>query len=85
MNSGPIVNNNVLSDSNNSTFRCRLNSYGLRQLDVGGDCFIRSVSHQLYGDPSHHLEIRIAGAQYLNNNPECFIESNTETSWLGYL
>ena len=53
LNPGPIVNNNVLSDPNISTFRCRLNSYGLRALDVGGggDCFFRSVSHQLYGDP----------------------------------
>ena len=87
LNPGPIVNNNVLSDPNISTFRCRLNSYGLRALDVGGggDCFFRSVLHQLYGDPSHHLEIRTTGVQYLNNHPECFIESNIETSWLGYL
>ena len=86
LNPGCVVNNNVLSDPNISTFRCRLNSYGLRALDVGGgDCFFRSVSHQLYGDPSHHLEVRTTGVQYLNNHPECFIESNIETSWLGYL
>ena len=30
----------------------------LRPLDVGGagDCFFRAVSHQLYGDPCHHLQ-----------------------------
>ena len=61
--------------------------YGLRPLDVGGggDCFFKSVSHQLYGDSSHHLAIRAAGIQYLNDNPECFIESNTGSSWLEYL
>ena len=61
----------------------RLRQLGLKPVDVGdgGDCFFRLVSHQLYGDPSHHLSIRQAGVQYLSNNPERFIESNTENSW----
>ena len=49
------------------------------------DCFFKAVSHQLYGDPSHHLEIRARGIQYLRDNPERFIESNVETSWLEFL
>ena len=59
----------------------------MRPLDVGGagDCFFRAVSHQLYGDPSHHLDIRTAGIAYMRENPERFIESNTEYSWLQYL
>ena len=28
--------------------------------DVGGDCFFRSVSHQLHGTPELHFEIRMA-------------------------
>ena len=65
----------------------RLRQLGLRPVDVGGegDCFFRAVSHQLYGDPNHHLLIRQAGVQYLNSNPEGFIESNTENSWNGYI
>ena len=61
----------------------RLCQLGLRPVDVGdgGNCFFRAVSHQLYRDPSHHLFIRQAGVQYLSNNPERFIESNTENSW----
>ena len=61
----------------------RLRQLGLRPVDVGGDgdCFFRAVSHQLYGDPNHHLLIRQAGVQYLSNNPERFIESNNENSW----
>ena len=47
--------------------------------------FFRAVSHQLYGDPDHHLLIRQAGVQYLSNNPERFIESNTEISWNEYI
>ena len=59
----------------------------MRPVDVGGegDCLFRAVSHQLYGDPSHHLLIRQAGVQYLSNNPEHFIESNTENSWNEYI
>ena len=37
--------------------------------------FFQAVSHQLYGDPNHHLLIRQAGVQYLSNNPGRFIES----------
>ena len=47
--------------------------------------FSRAVSHQLYGDPSHHLLIRQAGFQYFSNNPELFTESNTENSWNEYI
>ena len=56
----------------------RLCQLGLRPVDVGdrGDCFFRAVSH-----PSHHLFIRQVGVQYLSNNPERFIVSNTENSW----
>ena len=60
---------------------------GLIPLDVGGsgDCFFRSVSHQLYGNCSHHLDIRTAGVEYLRANPERFIESFIGSSWLQYL
>ena len=47
--------------------------------------FFRAVSHQLYGDSSHHLHIREVGVQYVTDNPENFIESNTEHSWNDYL
>ena len=65
----------------------RLQQFQLRPFDVGGegDCFFRAVSHQLYGDPSHHIEIREAGITYMRDNPQRFIESNTEYSWLQYL
>ena len=65
----------------------RLTRHGLIPLDVGGsgDCFFRSVSHQLYGNCSHHLEIRTACAEYLRANPERFIESSVGSSWLQYL
>ena len=65
----------------------RLAQLGLQSIDVGGegDCFFRSVSHQLYGDCNYHMRIRTAGVQYMREHPERFIESNTENSWLRYL
>ena len=77
----------ILSVGSTMLLNLRLRQLGLRPVDVGGegDCFFRAVSHQLYGDPNHHLLIRQAGVQYLSNNPERFIESNTENSWNEYL
>ena len=45
----------------------RLAQQGLSTLDVGGagDCFFRAVSHQLYGEPSCHTNIRCVGVQYM--------------------
>ena len=65
----------------------RLCEHGLQSIDVGGagDCFLRSVSHQLYGNSNHHMCIRTAGVQFMGENPERFIESNTKNSWLRYL
>ena len=65
----------------------RLGKHGLQSIDVGGagDCFFISVSHQLYGNSNHHMGIRTAGVQFMRDNPERFIESNTENSWLRYL
>ena len=46
-------------------------------IDVGGagDCFFRSVLHQLYGNSNHHMHIRAAGVQFMGDNSERFIES----------
>ena len=38
----------------------------------------------LYGNSNHHMRIRTAGVQFMRENPEGFIESNTENSWLRY-
>ena len=65
----------------------RLGELGLQSIDVdsAGDCFFRSVSHQLYGNSNHHMHIRTAGVQFMRDNPERFIGSNTENSRLRYL
>ena len=80
--------NNVvdLSFSSENLMQSRLGEHGLQSIDVGGagDCFFRSVSHQLYGSSNHHVGI-CTGVQFMRDNPEKFIESNTENSWLRYL
>ena len=67
--------------------RSRLYEPGLQAKDVGGagDCFFRSVSHQLHGNNNHHMQVRIAGVQYMRDHPERFVESNTNNSWIRYL
>lgn len=63
LNPGPATGENtsaVCSSDPNFLLECRMIRYGLTPLDVGGggDCFFKSVSHQLCGDSSHHLELR---------------------------
>ena len=73
--------------SSENLMRSRLGELGLQSIDVGGagDCFFRSVSHQLYGNSNHHMRIRTAGVQFMRDNTERFIESNNENLWLRYL
>ena len=98
-NPGPVTNVSTLSqattnDRSDFLLNYRLLRHGLNQLDVegGGDCIFKSVSHQLYGDSHqlygdshHHLEIRSAGIQYMRDNPERFIESVLDSSWSQYI
>ena len=93
-NPGPesVINLNQLNSVNfinplNATFQQRLANIGLQQIDVGGggDCFFRSVSHQLYSDASFHAMIRNRGVQYMVEHPERFIEGNLYNSWSDYL
>ena len=77
LNPGPeqnVCDQTALSVSSTLLLNYRLRQLGLRPLDVGGagDCFFRAVSHQLYGDSSHHLHIREVGVQYLRDNPVRF-------------
>ena len=73
--------------SSENLMQSRFGELGLQSIDVGcaGDCSFRSVSHQLYGNSNHHMRIRTAEVQFMRDNSERFIESNTENSWLRYL
>ena len=60
--------------SSESLMQSRLRELGLQSIDVGGagDCFFRSLSHQLYGNSNHHMHIRTAGVRFIRDNPERF-------------
>ena len=49
----------ILSVGYTMLLNMRLRQLGLRPVVIGGegDCFFQAVSHQLYGDPNHHLLI----------------------------
>ncbi|XP_078382867.1 uncharacterized protein LOC144665511 [Oculina patagonica] len=67
--------------------RNRLRELDLAPFDCGGngDCFFRSVSHQIFGSAANHLAVRLAGVEYLRNNPEEFIQFLEGQSWSHYL
>ena len=72
--------------SSENLMQSRLGELGLQSMHgVAGDCFFRSVSHQLCGNSNHLMRIRPSGVQFMRDNPERFIESNTENSWLRYI
>ncbi len=70
-----------------SVLTTRLARIGRKPVNIVGDgnCFFRSVSHQLYGTEDHHPQIRALAIQHLINCPEHFVEYNTDQSWLQYL
>lgn len=87
-NTGPATSNiasstGICSTDSDSALNDRLHRHGLRLLEVGGtgNCLLRAIADQLYNDGRCHLEIRIAGVQYLQNNRDRFIESVLDMTW----
>lgn len=50
-----------------------------------GNSFCHVISHQLFNDSTHHLNIRVAGVNYFRQNPERFIKRYLDQPWLEYL
>lgn len=71
----------------NNRLTQRLSLKGLEPFDVGGcgNCFFRAISHQYYGTPECHIQVRQAGINNLQAHPELFIESVCVESWKTYL
>ena len=84
---GGMVPDNV---SDCSPWACpteRLAHISLMPYDVGGsgDFFFKSVSHQLYGTPDLHFQIRMAGIRHLNDHPQLYIETISNNCWENYI
>ena len=80
LNPGPV--NTLIS-----ILTTRLAQIELQPVNIVGDgnCFFRSVSHQLNQTETYHAQIRALAIQHLINSPEHFIESNTDQSWMQYI
>ena len=84
---GVLPNENFDSELPWSTLTDRLAQISLVPHDVGGsgDCFFKSVSHQLYETSQLHYEIRMSGIAHLNDHPELYIESISNNNWANYV
>ena len=65
----------------------RIAQIGLIPHDVGGsgDCFFKSVSHQLYENADYHVEICMVGISHLHDYPQLSIESISDDTWENYI
>ena len=81
LNPGPI---NI---SHMTILTTRLARIGRKPANIvsDGNCCFRSISHQLCRTEVRHPQIRALAIQHLINNPEHFVEYNTDQSWLHYL
>ena len=80
LNPGPVqnsTNETTITVPPHVPLEQRLGQFELTPLDVGGasDCFFQAVSHQLYGDPGHHLDIRAPGIAYMRGNPRDLLKA----------
>ena len=78
---GSTLRGSMLSKNSSckSAWAClndRFTRLSLVAYDVGGngDCFFKSVSHQLYKTADLQFKIRKAGIQHLNNHPEYLLK-----------
>jgi len=61
----PVVTQGDNPNNRIELLQSRLAQHGSTILDVGGaaDCFFKVVYHQLYGEPSYHMNIRSIGVK----------------------
>lgn len=62
------------ADPRMTAYRTALDRMGfsLKPVEGDGNCLFRSVSHQVYGDDSHHAIVRAAAVQYMRIEREWF-------------
>ena len=80
-------NENVISNLPWNHLSDKLKQISLTPYDVGGsgDCFFKSVSHQLYGTADLHFQMRLSGIAHLINHPELYVESIVDDTWKNYV
>ena len=87
-NPGPVAHGTcthaVLGNPSIARLQGRFAQKGLKTLECtsDGSCFFFSVAHQLYNDPSYHMNVHTAGVEYIRNNRQKFIGPITEQWWV---
>ena len=56
--------------------QARIAQKGLKSLEStsDGSCFFSSVFHQLYNDPSYHMNVNAAGVESIRNNRQKLLD-----------
>ena len=74
----------VLRSTSMALLQAQLAEKRLKALECtsDGSCFFSSVAHQLYNDPSYHMNVHAAGVEYIRNNRQIFIGPITEQLWV---
>ena len=73
-NPGPVAHGTcthaVLRNPAIALLQARFAQKGVKTLECtsDGSCFFSSVAHQLYNDPSYHMNVHAAGVEYVRNN-----------------
>ena len=65
----------VLRNPSMALLQVRLAQQGLKELEctADGSFFFSSLAHQLYNDPSYHMNVHGARVEYIRNNCQRFI------------
>ena len=85
-NPGPVAHgtstHTVLRNPSIALLQARVAQKGLKALECtsDGSCFFSSVAHQLYNDPSYHMNVHAAGVH--QKQPSNFIRPITEQLWV---
>eukprot|EP01035_Chromulina_nebulosa_P021106 gene21106-27348_t len=69
-----IMDSNEINRNIEELFDKRMKLYGMTIVDVEGDgnCLFRAVSHQLYNNESHHLELRQQCVEHMRRHTKRF-------------
>ena len=87
-NTGPVAHGTsthiVLRSPSMALLQAQLAQKRLKVLECtsDGSCFFSSVAHQLYNDPSYHMNVHAAGVEYIRHNRQRFIGPITEQLWV---
>ena len=75
-----ITAHTILRNPSVALLQARLAQKGLKALECtsDGSCFFSSVAHQLYNDPTYHMNVHAAGVESIRNNRQKFIGPITE-------